>query len=66
MADGDEFVRANLLALRNTRIGNLLDLPVCTLPTGHRACGISIMGHSGRDGHLLHLAAGVEAALAVA
>lgn len=66
LADGDEFVRANLLTLRNTRIGNLLGLPVCTLPTGHRACGISVMGHAGRDGHLLHVAAGVEAALAVA
>ena len=65
MADEEEFVRANLLTLRNTRIGNLLGLPACTLPTGHRACGISVMGHAGRDGHLLHLAAGVEAALSV-
>ncbi|SNR35446.1 amidase [Paracoccus sediminis] len=64
MADDGEFVRANLLALRNTRIGNLLGLPVCTLPSGHRACGISIMGHAGRDTHLLHVAAGVESALA--
>ncbi|MCZ0960151.1 amidase [Paracoccus benzoatiresistens] len=66
MADEAEFVRANLLTLRNARIGNLLGLPVCTLPTGSPACGISVMGHAGRDGHLLHVAAGVETALAVA
>ena len=66
MADEAEFVRANLLTLRNTRIGNLLGLPVCTLPTGHPACGISVMGHAGRDVHLLRIAAGVESALAVA
>lgn len=66
MADEALFVRANALALRNTRIGNLLGLPVCTLPTGHPACGISVMGHAGRDGHLLRIAAGIEAALAVA
>lgn len=64
MEDEAEFVRANLLALRNTRIGNLLGLPVCTLPTGHPACGISVMGHAGRDPHLLYVAAGIEAALA--
>lgn len=66
LADEAEFVRANLLALRNTRIGNLLGLPVCTLPTGRPACGISVMGHAGRDAHLLRIAAGVEAALATA
>lgn len=66
MTDEAEFVRANLLTLRNTRIGNLLGLPVCTLPTGLPACGISVMGHAGRDGHLLHLAAAAEAALAAA
>ena len=65
MNDQAEFVRANLLTLRNTRIGNLLGLPVVTLPTGHPACGISLMGHAGRDRHLLRVAAGAEAALAV-
>ena len=64
MADEAEFVRANLLTLRNTRIGNLLDLPAVTLPTGHPACGLSLLGHTGRDRHLLRVAAGAEAALA--
>lgn len=64
MQDDAEFVRANLLTLRNTRIANLLGLPAMTLPTGHPACGISLMGHAGRDRHLLRVAAGAEAALA--
>lgn len=64
MEDEAEFVRANLLTLRNTRIGNLLGLPAITLPTGHPACGISLLGHAGRDRHLLRVAAGAEAALA--
>jgi len=65
MEDQDEFVRANLLTLRNTRIANLLGLPSVTLPTGLPACGISVMGHAGLDRHLLRVAAGAEAALAV-
>ena len=63
MQDETEFVRANLLTLRNTRIANLLDLPAVTLPTGHPACGIMLMGHAGRDRHLLRVAAGAETAL---
>lgn len=64
MTDRAEFVRANLLTLRNTRIANLLGLPAITLPTGHPACGISLLGHAGHDRHLLRVAAGAEAALA--
>ncbi|WDA13344.1 amidase [Paracoccus marcusii] len=64
MTDGSEFVRANLLTLRNTRIANLLGLPAITLPTGHPACGISLLGHAGQDRHLLRVAAGAEGALA--
>lgn len=64
MGDAAEFARANLLTLRNTRIANLLNLPAVTLPTGHPACGISLLGHAGRDRHLLRVAAGAEAALA--
>ncbi|WP_431356762.1 amidase [Paracoccus marinaquae] len=65
LAEEDYFVRANLLTLRNTRIANLLGLPAVTLPTGHRGCGIMLMGHAGRDRHLLRVAAGAEAALGV-
>lgn len=63
LEDEAYFVRANLLTLRNARIANLLNLPTVTLPTGYPGCGISVMGHTGRDRHLLRVAAGVEAAL---
>ena len=65
MEDEAYFVRANLLTLRNTRIANLLGLPAATLPTGHPGCGIMMMGHAGRDGHLLRVAAAAETALDV-
>ncbi|RMC34738.1 amidase [Paracoccus alkanivorans] len=61
--DEKYFARANLLTLRNTRIGNLLGLPAVSLPTGHRGCGIMAMGHAGGDRHLLRVAAGMEIAL---
>lgn len=61
--DEKYFARANLLTLRNTRIGNLLGLPAVSLPTGHRGCGIMAMGHVGGDRHLLRVAAGMEIAL---
>ena len=52
-----------MLALRNTRIGNLLGLPAITLPTGHPACGLMMMGHAGKDLQLLVAAASAEASL---
>mgnify|MGYP002712824402 CR=1 FL=1 len=44
------------------RLSDLLGLPAITLPTGHPACGISLLGHAGQDRHLLRVAAGAEAA----
>ena len=61
--DAAYFGTANLLALRNTRIANLLGLPAVSLPTGHPGCGLMIMGHVGGDRHLLRVAAAAEAAL---
>lgn len=57
------FTRENLLTLRNTRIANLLGLPAISLPTGHPACGIMLMGRAGDDRALLTAAAAAEAAL---
>ena len=64
MADEAAFARANLLTLRNTRIGNLLGLPAITLPTARPACGLMAMGAAGQDARLLRVAAGLERALA--
>ena len=61
--DGAFFASQNLLALRNTRIGNLFGLPAISLPTGRPACGLMLMGRAGGDLALLRVARAVEAAL---
>jgi aspartyl-tRNA(Asn)/glutamyl-tRNA(Gln) amidotransferase subunit A len=62
--DPDYFAAENLLALRNTRIGNLMGLAALTLPTGTPACGIMLMGPAMGEEALLRLGAAAEAALA--
>jgi aspartyl-tRNA(Asn)/glutamyl-tRNA(Gln) amidotransferase subunit A len=63
-ADHDYYVSENLLALRNTRIGNLLGLCGLTLPTGTPSCGLMMLAAPDLDNALLRLGAGAEAALA--
>lgn len=55
------FAAENLLALRNTRIGNLMGGAAITLPTAQPSVGISLMGQGG--GHLLRIAFAAERAL---
>lgn len=64
LADAEFFVSQNLLALRNTRIGNVLGLPAISLPTGVAGCGMMAMGHAGGDLALLRVATAMEVALA--
>ena len=64
MADNDYFVAENLLALRNTRIGNLMDACALTLPTSQPSCGISFMAAAGGEERLLRLGMAAERALA--
>ena len=63
MTDEEYYVTENLLALRNTRIGNLFGLCALTLPTGQPSCGISLMGHPFGEDRLLRLGMAVERAL---
>lgn len=63
LADEAFFTAENLLALRNTRIANLLDLPAISLPTARHACGLMALGVTGGDRRLLRVAAAIEAAL---
>ncbi|WP_435256539.1 amidase [Thioclava sp. FR2] len=63
MTDNAYYVTENLLALRNTRIGNLMDQCVATLPTTQPSCGLSIMTPPGTEERLLVLAAAAEHAL---
>jgi aspartyl-tRNA(Asn)/glutamyl-tRNA(Gln) amidotransferase subunit A len=63
LSDPAYFATENLLALRNTRIGNLMGLPALTLPTPEPMCGISLMGQPFAEERLLRLGAAAEAAL---
>lgn len=63
LTDPAYFASENLLALRNTRIGNIFGLCVLTLPTGEPMCGISLMGRPGGEAALLRLGQAAEAAL---
>lgn len=64
IADEDYYVTENLLALRNTRLGNLLGLCGLTLPTDTPSCGLMILAAPDQDSAVLRMGAAAEAALA--
>ena len=64
LSDRAYYVTENLLALRNTRIGNMLGLSALTLPTGITAAGVQLLGPAGGEEALLRLGRAAEAALA--
>lgn len=62
-----DYVRLNLLTLRNTMVGNFLDRCAISLPAsepGAAPVGLMLMGEHGADQALFSVAAAVEAALA--
>lgn len=63
MTDDAYYVTENLLALRNTRIGNLMGLCALTLPTSQPSSGISLMAGAGQEARLLRLGSAAERAL---
>ena len=63
MSDHDYYVTENLLALRNTRVGNVLELAALTLPTGVHHCGIMFLGKPMGEAALLRIGAAAEIAL---
>lgn len=63
LADSDYFTAENLLALNNTRMGNLMDGPSLTLPTGTPSCGLMLMSQPMDEARLLRIGAAAEAAL---
>lgn len=63
MVDEDYYVTENLLALRNTRIGNLMGSCGLTLPTGVPSTGVMLLCPRGQEARLLRLGAAAEAAL---
>ncbi|MEL7132544.1 MAG: amidase family protein [Pseudomonadota bacterium] len=62
-SDSDYYKTENLLALRNTRVGNLMGICALTLPTGVPSCGIMLMGAQNGEEALLRLGAAAEDAL---
>jgi len=64
LSDDGYFAAENLLALRNTRIGNLMGLSALTLPTGLPMTGIMLLGRPMGEEKLLRLGAAAERALA--
>lgn len=63
MTDEAYFIQANLMALRNTRIGNLMGGAVLTLPTNKDMCGISLMTPPFEEAKVLRLGMAVEGVL---
>ncbi len=63
-SDHDYYVRSNLMALRNTRIGNLMGLCGLSLPTGTPSCGLQVLGAANGEEALLRIGAAIETALA--
>jgi len=63
-ADDEYYVAENLLALRNTRIGNLMGLCALSLPTGTPSCGIMFCAAAMAEARLLRLGHAAEQVLA--
>lgn len=63
MTDEAYYIAENLLALRNTRVGNLMGLCAVSLPTGTPSCGIMICGQPFGEERLLRVARAAEIAL---
>ncbi len=62
--EDDYYVTENLMTLRNTRFGNLLDGASLSLPTGTPGAGLMFIGKPMGEERLLRLAAAAERALA--
>lgn len=60
LKDGDYYKKQNLLALKNTRIGNLLGLASLTVPTGIQSVGFMLMSHANSEEKLLNIGAEIE------
>ncbi|MCP5088542.1 MAG: amidase [Rhodobacteraceae bacterium] len=62
-SDSQYYINANLLALRNTRVGNLMGLCGLNLPTGRPSCGLMVLGAPFSERKLLRLGAALADAI---
>ena len=60
LADDDYFSERNLLALRNTRLGNLLTLCALTVPSAAPMVGLMLAAGPGQEARLLALGQAME------
>jgi aspartyl-tRNA(Asn)/glutamyl-tRNA(Gln) amidotransferase subunit A len=63
LADDKDYVRLNVLSLRNTSVGNFLNVCAISLPMqapGDAPCGFMLMAPWGRDREMFDIAASVE------
>ena len=60
ISDEAYFTEKNILALRNTRIGNLMGVCALTLPTHRDHCGFMIMGRPYGEASLLRAGTAIE------
>ena len=66
LADATHSSKINLLCLRNTAVGNFLDVPAISIPchgTSSLPVGMMLMAMSGADRRLLSIARGLEHAI---
>ncbi len=63
MTDDAYYLTENLLALRNTRVGNLMGLCAMSLPTGVPSCGVMFCGQPFAEERLMRVCAAAEAVL---
>lgn len=63
LTDDAYYKTENLLALRNTRIGNLMDLTSLTLPTDVPSCGIMFNAPKHAEARLMRIGCAAETAL---
>ena len=59
--DHEFFTKQNLLALRNTRIANSLNLCALTLPTETDFSGLMLMGRPNKEFDLMSISLTIEA-----
>ena len=66
LSDSTYYKTENLLALRNTRVANLMGTCSLTIPAGQPSCGVMLNGHPGKEAALLRIGSAVAAALQAA
>ena len=60
LADAKFYAQQNLLTLTNTRIGNLMEVPALTLPSGTPSAGLMVLGRPREEMRLLRLGRAIE------